>query len=122
MIDFFVKGFFPLISKSLGPFIPLIVVNCVILGRAEAYASKNSVLNSIVDALGMGSGFIIALLSLGSVREILGSGTLFGKVILPATVFQPWVIMILPAGAFLTLGLLLGLVNYVSQKKKKESV
>lgn len=116
--DIYLKGYFPAISKSLGPFIPLIVVNCVILGRAEAFASKHTVVDSIIDSLGMGSGFIISLVILSSIRELLGAGTVFGKVILSASYFKPMGIMVLPAGAFITLGLLLGLVNYVVLRKK----
>lgn len=116
--DIFLKGYFPDISKSLGPFIPLIVVNCVILGRAESYASKHTVFSSIVDSSGMGIGFTLALLSLGIVRELLGNGTIFNAVFLSPAVFKPWLIMIMPGGAFITLGLLLGLVNYIGQKRK----
>ena len=113
MADLFLKGNFPDISKALGPFIPLIVVNCVILGRAEAFASKHTVGPAFVDALGMGVGFTLALSLLGTVREILGTGSLFGLVN-----FEPWVIMILPPGAFITLGLLIALMNVIKDKTK----
>ncbi|MBN2057840.1 MAG: electron transport complex subunit E [Candidatus Saganbacteria bacterium] len=111
MADLFLKGIFPDISKALGPFVPLIVVNCIILGRAEVFASKNDPAKSFVDALGMGSGFVVALTVLGTIREIFGTGSLFGLVN-----FEPWVIMILPGGAFITLGLLIGLLNYLKEK------
>ena len=116
--DLFLKGSFPEISKALGPFVPLIVVNCVILGRAEVFASKNNPFSALVDALGMGAGFTIALLVLGTIREILGTGTIFGFLS-----FEPWVIMILPGGAFITLGILIGLMNILKDKMtKKETV
>ena len=96
--------------KALGIFIPLIVVNCLILGRAEAFASKNGILNSIADALGMGIGFTLSLTVLGGVREIFGSGELFGFALFGES-FQPMLLMILPPGAFITLGILLAIVN-----------
>jgi len=114
MADLFLKGNFPDISKALGPFVPLIVVNCIILGRAEAYASKHTPLQALVDALGMGVGFTLALTVLGTIREILGSGTLFGVLN-----FEPWVVMILPGGAFITLGLLIGLLNFIKERTGK---
>lgn len=121
IVDLVMKAKFPDLSKALGPFIPLIVVNCVILGRQEAFASKNHPGRAILDALGMGSGFTLALIILGGIREIIGSRELFGMQVLPNQ-FEPWLIMILPAGAFLTLGLLLGLANlYVDRKKRIES-
>jgi electron transport complex protein RnfE len=101
--------------KSLGIFIPLIVVNCVILGRAEAYASKNGPLLSIVDGLGMGTGFTLALFVLGAVREIFGSGTLLGFSLFGAS-YQPFLLMILPPGAFITLGLLLAGMNKIDAR------
>lgn len=109
--DLFLKGNFPEISKALGPFVPLIVVNCLILGRAEVFASKHTPFPAFVDALGMGVGFTLALTVLGTVREILGTGTIFGFLR-----FEPWVIMILPAGAFITLGLMIGLLNHLKGK------
>ena len=116
--DYFLKANFFEISKALGPYVPLIVVNCVILGRAEAFASKNGVVKSTVDALGMGVGFTLALIVLGGVREVLGSGTLFGFTVLGSW-FMNWLIMVLPAGAFITLGLLVGLFNVIDKKMKK---
>lgn len=116
--DLVMKAKFPELSKALGPFVPLIVVNCLILGRQEAFSSKNNPLRSLMDALGNGSGFLIALVIMGGIREILGSRTLLGYSILP-DLFEPWLIMILPAGAFLTLGLLMGLANFYIDKKKR---
>jgi electron transport complex protein RnfE len=108
--DRFLAAFFPEISQALGPYVPLIVVNCLILGRQEAFASKFPLGRSILDAIGMGSGFIIVLVILGCIREILGSGTIFGIQVL-GDWFSPWLVMILPPGAFFTLGLLIGLTN-----------
>lgn len=108
--DLVLRAQFPVLSKDLGPYVPLIVVNCIILGRAEAFASKNNPGRAVLDALGMGSGFLIALTVLGGIREILGSRTLLGLQVLPDA-FEPWLIMILPAGAFITFGLLLGAAN-----------
>lgn len=120
IVDLVMKAQFPALSKALGPFIPLIVVNCLILGRQEAFASKNNPIRSILDALGNGTGFLIALFVLGSIRELLGSGTILGFQILPSS-YEPWLVMILPAGAFLTLGLLMGIANnYLMKKKQKE--
>lgn len=116
IIDLFFKASFPDISKALGPYLPLIVVNCIILGRQEAFSSKNPPLASMADALGMGIGFTLALIILGSVRELLGSGSIFGYRLL-GDYFRPWVIMILPSGAFLTLGVLIGIINRFSFRK-----
>lgn len=121
IVDIVMKAQFPDLSKSLGPFIPLIVVNCIILGRAEAFASKNTVVRSAFDALGMGAGFTMALLVIGGIREILGSSKFLGTVILPAAV-EPMLIFILPAGAFLTLGVLFGTANHFEQKKKDKEL
>ena len=112
--DYFLKANFYQISKALGPYVPLIVVNCLILGRAEAFASKRSVPRSFLDALGMGLGFTCALIVLGSCREILGSGTVFGYRIMWKG-FEPWVIMVLPAGAFITLGFLVGIFKVIDK-------
>ncbi|AFN74716.1 electron transport complex, RnfABCDGE type, E subunit [Melioribacter roseus P3M-2] len=118
--DLVMKAKFPELSKALGPFVPLIVVNCLILGRAEAFASKNNPLRSLLDALGNGAGFLIALTLMGSIRELFGNGTVFAYRILPDS-FEPLLIMILPAGAFITLGLMMGLANgYVNKKKKSD--
>ena len=106
------------LHAALGAFIALIVVNCLILGRAEAFASKNSLVPSILDALGMGFGFALALLALGSVREILGSGSLF-EIELFHEGFQDWVIMILPSGGFFTLAAWLLLFNALARRKAR---
>ncbi len=119
--DYFLKANLYQISKALGPYVPLIVVNCIILGRAEAYASKNNVAKSFLDALGMGIGFTCALIILGAIRELLGFGTVFGYAVMWGG-FTKWVIMILPAGAFLTLGLLVGLFNVINSKMKTKKI
>jgi electron transport complex protein RnfE len=116
--DFTLQALVPEIHKELGAFIPLIVVNCMILGRQEAFASKHSVRLALVDALGMASGFMLALFALGSVREILGDGALFGLPLFGPN-FEPWVIMVLPPGGFLTLGLLLLLFSWVRERKQR---
>ncbi|MCD6575039.1 electron transport complex subunit E [Candidatus Aerophobetes bacterium] len=116
VIDLLFKAELPEISKALGPYVPLIVVNCIILGRQESFVSKNPLLPSIADTLGMGTGFTIALVILGSIRELFGSGSIFGYQIL-GSYFHPWVIMILPPGAFLTLGVLIGLINKFSPRR-----
>ena len=115
--DRFLAAFFPPISKSLGPYVPLIVVNCIILGRQEAYSSKNTVGRSLIDALGMSTGFVLALLILSAIREILGAGTFFGYQVMGAW-FKPWIIMILPPGAFITLGILLALALHIERRTK----
>ncbi len=118
VVDYSLLATLPAIHKQLGAFIPLIVVNCMILGRQEAFASKNTVKFAVMDAVGMASGFMIALLALGSVREILGSGSIFGFDLFGAN-FEPWVIMVLPPGGFLTLGLLLLFFNWVTERRKQ---
>ena len=102
---------------SLGAYVPLIVVNCIILGRAEAFASKNPILPSVLDGLGVGVGFVIAIFMMGAVREILGSGTLFG-VMLFGESFEPWVVMILPSGGFFVLGALLLVLSWMQQGRR----
>jgi electron transport complex protein RnfE len=116
--DYTLEALAPEVHKQLGAFIPLIVVNCMILGRQEAFASRNSVPLAVVDAVGMASGFLFALFALGSVREILGEGKFFGMDLFGAH-FEPWVIMILPPGGFLTLGLLLLFFSWVKERKEK---
>jgi len=115
--DRFLAAFFPPISKSLGPYVPLIVVNCIILGRQEAFSSKNTVGRSLIDALGMSSGFVLAMLILSAIREILGMGTFLGYQVMGLW-FKPWIIMILPPGAFITLGILLALALQIERKTK----
>ena len=117
MIDLLLKAYLPALSNSLGIFIPLIVVNCIILARAEAYASKNKVLPSAVDGLSMGLGFTCALIVMASVREILGNGTFLNFPLLGSG-FQPALVMILPPGGFLVLGTILGIKNCITLKKE----
>ena len=109
IVQFSLAAYMPDVNKSLGLFIPLIVVNCVILGRAEAFASKNDVLSSAVDGIGIGLGFTLGLTVLGICRELLGNGTIFGLTILPAD--YSMLIFILPPGAFLTLGYIIAIIN-----------
>ena len=117
LADTFLKAFFYDISKALGPFIPLIIVNCIILGRQEAFSSKNTVKMALIDAVGMSVGFLIALVILSSIREILGFGTWFGMKIMFAS-FKPWIIMIMPPGAFFSLGIILGISGVIKKKRK----
>ena len=108
--DLILRAYFPPLSVALGPYVPLIVVNCIIMGRIEAFATRNAPGISFVDALGMGAGFTASLIVLGAIREVLGSGTLFGQLLFGEG-FRPVLVMILPAGAFLTLGILLAIFN-----------
>ncbi len=119
LIDLCIKAYLPSLSKSLGLFIPLIVVNCIILARAEAFASKNSPIPSMIDGLGTGLGFTGALVIISSVREILGAGTFCGIKLFPDS-YEPALMFILPAGGFLTLGFLIAFVQYLMNKKKGE--
>lgn len=116
VVDMVMQAFMPGLHQVLGLFIPLIVVNCIILQRAEAFASQNGLLDSVADGLGMGLGFTGALVILGGIREILGAGSIFGKTLFGVG-FQPMLIMILAPGAFLTLGLLIALLNYVRMRR-----
>ncbi len=117
VVEMILKAYVPALSQSLGIYIPLIVVNCIILGRAEAFASKNGIIASMADGFGMGIGFTIALTLIAAVREILGAGS-FAGISLFGEGFQPASIMILPPGAFLTLGILLAVITAVSKKVK----
>ena len=119
-VEMALDAFAPAISKSLGIFIPLIVVNCIILGRAEAFASKNGVIKSALDGIGMGLGFTLALVILGTIREFLGNGTFLG-IQLFGEGFQPATILILPPGAFIVLGIVLAVINLISAKKQERS-
>jgi len=114
--DLFLKAFLPDMSETLGPYVPLIIVNCIIIGRAEACASKNTLTISIIDALGMGAGFTLALCVLASIRELLATGKVFEIPLMPDT-FVPWAAMSMPVGAFITLGLMLGLVNVLTRPR-----
>ena len=115
VIQMIIKAYLPEVDKSLGIFIPLIVVNCVILGRAEAYACKNTPLASIFDGIGIGLGFTLALTLLGMVRELLGAGSLFGETLLPET--TNILLFVLPPGAFITLGFLTALIGNLRNAK-----
>ena len=118
LVDMLLAALLPDIHKALGAFIALIVVNCVILGRQEAFASRNKPGLAMMDALGMGVGFSMALLMIGIIREILGNGSLFDIPLLGPT-FEPWIIMILPPGGFFTLGFLLLFFNWYGERRKK---
>lgn len=118
VVEMMLNAYLPDLAKQLGIFIPLIVVNCIILGRAEAFASKNTVLKSAADGLGMGLGFTMALFLISSIREILGNGTWFGMPLLGAG-YTPAIMVILPPGGFLTLGLILGVINLIRAKRRK---
>lgn len=121
--DLVMAAYAPDLHDALGIFIPLIVVNCLIMGRAEGFASRNSLANSMADALGMGMGFTLGLTALASMREILGAGTWFGLPIM-GTAFEPALLFILPPGAFLGMGLMVGVLNWLDQRaarRKKQS-
>lgn len=117
VVDLVMAGYMPDLHKNLGIFIPLIVVNCVILGRAEAFAGKNGVWRSFLDGLGMGVGFTVALAITASVREIIGTGKIWGLVLL-GTKYNPVLFAVLSPGAFVTLGLLIGLFNMLEARRK----
>ena len=114
--DLFLKAYVPRMSEMLGPYVPLIIVNCIIICRAEACASKNPLVVSVIDAIGMGVGFTVTLCVLAGVRELLSTGKIFEAQLMPDA-FVPWAAMSMPVGAFITLGLMLGLVNIVSSRK-----
>lgn len=116
--DLFMKAYAPVLSRALGMFVPLIVVNCIVLGRAEAFSSKEPVLRSVLDALGMGIGFTWALVLISAIREMSGSGTIMGIVINKG--FEPPLFMILAPGALLTIGLLIALINYFTHRFNRE--
>jgi len=116
IVDLVMAAFFPALHKALGIFIPLIVVNCIILGRAEAFASKNNIILSIADGFGMGVGFLLALVIIATFREILGNGTWLGIPIFGNN-FKPVLLMILPPGAFFTIGFLIGFFNWIEHRR-----
>jgi electron transport complex protein RnfE len=117
LADMFLQAYAPVQHKELGAFIALIVVNCMILGRQEAFSAKNNVFRSLLDAIGTGIGFTIALVMMGGFREILGEGRFLGYSLFGPN-FEPWVIMVLPAGGFLTLGFILLAMGFFEQRKK----
>jgi electron transport complex protein RnfE len=121
IIDMVMEAYMPPLYKALGIFIPLIVVNCIIIGRAEAYASKNTVKYSIVDALGIGTGFLLVLVLIGAIRELLGTGAIvpFGLKLISINI-TPATFMILPGGAFMTIGVLMAMVNYNRIRKARK--
>lgn len=125
MVQFLVQGFVPSLYKSLGIYIPLIVVNCIILGRAESYASKNSPIPSLFDGIGMGLGFTVSITIIGAFREFIGAGQIFGKQILPLADaaagkigYTPITIFVLAPGAFFVLGCLTAIINAINNKKR----
>ena len=118
VVDYAIQAISLDLYNALGAFIQLIVANCVILGRAEAYASKQRLHTTLINSLGMGAGFTLALLALGTVRELLGNGTLLGFQIMPAG-FEPWVVMILPPGGFFVLGTWLLLFAWLKQRRER---
>lgn len=120
VVQFLMQAYLSSLSKALGVYIPLIVVNCIILGRAESFASKNKVVPSILDGLGMGIGFTIALVLMGSIREIIGNGSWFGMVLNDGSMIQPMLILILPPGGFFVFGMLIALFNRLAEGKGKE--
>lgn len=119
--DLFLKAYMPAMSETLGPYVPLIIVNCIIICRAEACASQNGLVVSVIDAIGMGLGFTATLCVLAGIRELLATGEVFEIVVLSPVSqdgwFTPWAAMGMPVGAFVTLGLLLGLVNLITKKQ-----
>lgn len=125
IIEMFLKAFVPPIYESLGIFIPLIVVNCIILARAESFAYKNKVVPSIIDGLGTGLGYTLAVLILGTLREVLGSGTLFAgtslEIQLFSSSFEPAAIFVAPPGAFILLGIMIAVFNVISKKKEQSA-
>lgn len=120
ILEMLLNAYVPSLAAQLGIFIPLIVVNCIILGRAESFASKNNVSDSIFDALGMGFGFTLGLCVLASFRELMGAGSLFGIQLLPESISIP--IFVYPAGAFLALGLIIGMMNQYRIGKSKKGI
>lgn len=121
IIDFLLKAYIPSLHSALGIFLPLITVNCIILGRAEVFASKNSVWKSILDAVGMGIGFTLALFTMGSIREIFGSGSWMG-ITLPLITNNPMTVFIMPAGGFFVLGMIIAIVNKIANRKPPQEL
>lgn len=120
VVDLFMKAYFPALYEVMGIFIPLIVVNCIVLARAEAFASKVSVARATADALGMGLGYTWAITLISMIRELMGEGTLFGYQVMGES-FTPWVSAILPPGAFIVMGILVGLINIINREIAKRN-
>lgn len=120
VVQLLISAYTPELNKSLGIFIPLIVVNCIILARAEAFAFKNGIAASMFDGIGMGLGFTCALILIGAIRELIGNGTIFGATILPASFYQPALLAILAPGGFITLGILMALFRRRQLKKEEK--
>jgi electron transport complex protein RnfE len=120
IVELVMGAYLPELSKALGIFIPLIVVNCIIIGRAEAFAAKNGIWVSVLDAIGMGIGFTLALLLIGTIRETLGDGKFFGYMVFGPK-YQPVLLMLLAPGGFITMGLLMGYFNLLDAKMKKKA-
>ena len=118
VVDYLLQAFMPEMSQQLGPYIPLIIVNCIIISRCEACSAKQGPVPAIADGLGQGLGFCLGLASIATVREVLGSGTWLGMKVFPEGTWREWGIMVLPPGAFLTLGCLMAAVNYCIDKRK----
>ncbi len=120
MVQLLMKAYLPSLNQSLGIFIPLIVVNCIILARAEAFASKNPLLSSVVDGLGMGVGFTMSLTLIGIIRELIGNGSVFGVRVMSAS-YEPMLMFIMASGGFLTYGLLLGAFSFVVNRVRSKA-
>jgi electron transport complex protein RnfE len=120
IVDMIMEAYSPSMYAALGVFIPLIVVNCIIIGRAEAYANRNGPFYSVIDALGISTGFLLVLMLIGGIREILGSGQIvtFGHTLITLPINPSVTTMILPPGAFLTIGILMAIINYQKEKKR----
>ena len=116
IIDYVVRAYSPELQKQLGVFLPLIVVNCIIIARAEAFAYKNTVVSSILDAFGTSLGFLIVMVVISAIREFLGNGGLFSKTIME----KPVLFMLMPPGGFVTIGLLMGILNHIKLKKQEK--
>jgi electron transport complex protein RnfE len=119
IVDYMMKAYLPLLSRALGVFVPLIVVNCIVMGRAEAFSSKNSVFRSFLDGIGMGIGFTVVITIIGLLRELIGNGTLFNITVAPSW-YPPFLIFVLPPGAFLVIGFLMALHRWITFKTSKK--
>lgn len=119
VVQLLISAYAPALDKSLGIFIPLIVVNCIILARAEAFAFKNGVIDSMFDGVGMGLGFTCSLTFIGCVRELIGNGSLFGNAVIPGSVYQPALLAILAPGGFITLGIFIALFRFIQIRKEE---